>query len=81
MITVIVKYFLPFSLTEKTDTINAVSEISNPSTEKAPGTTLSARANNANAIASQPVTMLISAPNRAGERICARPAGYELFNF
>ena len=60
MAIVIVKYFFPFFLTEKTDTINATSEISNPNTEKAPGTVLGARANNANAIASQPATMLIS---------------------
>ena len=60
MVIVIVKYFFPFSLTEKTDTINATSEISKPNTEKAPGTKLGARANNANAIASQPATMLIS---------------------
>lgn len=59
MIIVIVKYFLPFSVTEKTDTINAASEISNPNTEKVPGTRLGARANNANAIASQPAAMLI----------------------
>ena len=60
MVIVIVKYFFPFSLTEKTDTINATSEISNPNTEKAPGTKLGARENNANAIPSQPATMLIS---------------------
>ena len=62
MIIVVVKYFLPFFLTEKTDTINATSEISNPNTEKAPGTKLGARPNNANAIASHPATMLISTP-------------------
>ncbi|MDP2779959.1 hypothetical protein [Devosia sp.] len=62
MAIVIVKYFFPFFLTEKTDTINATSEISNPNTEKTPGTMLGARANNANAIASQPATMLISKP-------------------
>lgn len=60
MIIVMVKYFLPFSFTEKTDTINATSEISNPNIEKAPGTKLGARANNANKIAVQPATMLIS---------------------
>lgn len=82
MIIVIVKCCLPFSLTEKTDTINAASEISNPNTENAPGTKLGARANDANAMASRPAAILIltslplalAADGRAANRIpcCTR---------